>query len=209
MKDDMIATWYQRTVLPKLLTFVMGVDALKEIRKKVIAHAFGDVLEIGSGPGYNLPFYQNINKLYALEPSEKLIEEARKQPVTGAFSVTFLEGTAESIPLPDKSVDTVISTWTLCSVQDPRKVLDEIKRVLRPGGNLVFIDHGVSPHGIIRFIQKMITPLTKAFTGNCHHDRPIEQLILDGGLQIDVVEHPSESRHPFIYNSQGIASKRE
>lgn len=204
--EYMLAKWYRNTILPRLLTRVMDSDDLREIRKRVVADASGVVLEIGSGPGFNIPLYVNIDALYQLEPSQKLIDVARKQTVNGDFSVTFLRGTAEHIPLADGFVDTVVSTWTLCSVDDPAKVLSEIKRVLRPGGKFIFSDHGRSPRRIIALGQRMITPFTKAFTGNCHHDRDIAQLIIDAGFQITTMEHPSESRHPLIYNFHGKAS---
>lgn len=203
----MLATWYRNTILPRLLTSVMSSDELETIRKEIIAHASGVVLEIGCGPGFTIPLYQNIHALYALEPSEKLMEKARQQPITGNIPVTYLESTAENIPLPDQSVDTVVSTWTLCSVHDPMQVLGEMKRVLRPQGSFVFIDHGISPHRIVRLMQKIMTPFTKVFTGNCHHDRNITQLILGAGFTITTMEHPAESRHPLIYNFQGVASK--
>ncbi len=199
-------SWYQRAVLPRLLTFVMRSDELKIIRKEVISHAAGDVLEIGYGPGFNLPFYRNIKSLTALEPLNKLVEEARRQYGPSIFPVTFIQSSAEKIPLLDASIDTVVSTWTLCSVQNPNAVLQEIKRVLRPGGKLVFIDHGVSPRAATQFMQKIVTPFTKMFTGNCHLDRNIERLVLEAGFRIDSMQHPIEPSHPLMYNFQGIAS---
>ena len=206
VKMSIFMSWYQRAVLPRLLTFVMRSDELKIIRKEVISHAAGDVLEIGYGPGFNLPFYRNIKSLTALEPLNKLVEEARRQYGPSIFPVTFIQSSAEKIPLLDASIDTVVSTWTLCSVQNPNAVLQEIKRVLRPGGKLVFIDHGVSPRAATQFMQKIVTPFTKMFTGNCHLDRNIERLVLEAGFRIDSMQHPIEPSHPLMYNFQGIAS---
>ena len=184
----------------------MGSEDLEKIRRVVLADASGDVLEIGVGPGYNLALYKNISKLYALEPSKELIEIAKNRAGSLAFPVEFINAGAENIPLPDHSIDTVVSTWTLCSVTDPRKVLQEIKRVLKPQGNFIFVDHGASPNVALRVVQTVLTSITKYFTGNCHYDRPLEKLMKEAGFDIKKMEHPHERFRPLIYNYQGIAT---
>jgi len=202
-----MANWYQRTIVPRLLNSEMGSKELEEIRKVVLKDASGVVLEVGVGPGYNLSLYKNISKLYALEPSKELIEIATTRAKSLAFPIEFLNTGAERILLPDQSVDTAVSTWTLCSVNDPRKVLQEIKRVLKPEGKFVFVDHGASSNTTIRAIQTISTSVTKYFTGNCHYNRPLEKLIKEAGFTIEKMKHPAERFKPLIYNYQGIAKK--
>ncbi len=183
----------------------MGSGDFERIRQVVLEDASGVALEIGVGPGYNLPLYKNISKLYALEPSKELVEIAKTRAGSLAFPIEFLNTRAESIPLPDQAVDTVVSTWTLCSVSDPRKVLQEIKRVLKPEGKFIFVDHGASPNVALRAIQTLSTSITKYFTGNCHYDRQLEKLIKEAGFVIEKMEHPSERFKPLIYNYKGVA----
>ncbi len=198
--------WYKKIIVPRLLNFEMGSKELEEIRRVVLTEAFGEVLEIGVGPGYNIPLYKNISKLYALEPSKELTDIAKTRTNLSSFPIEFLNTGAESIRLPDQSVDTVVSTWTLCSVSDPKRVLQEIKRVLRPQGSFIFVDHGASPNSALRIIQTGLTSVTKYFTGNCHYDRNIEKLVKEAGFTIKKIEHPREKFKPLIYNYQGIAS---
>lgn len=198
--------WYKRKIVPRLLNFKMGSDEFEKIRRVVLTDASGIVLEIGVGPGHNIPLYKNVSKLYALDPSRELIEIAKTRANFSAFSVEFLNAGAESIPLQDHSVDTVVSTWTLCSVSDPKKALNEVKRVLRPQGSFIFFDHGASPNPILRIIQTGATSIMKYFTGNCHYDRKIDELIKEAGFVIKKIEHPRKKFNPLIYNYQGIAS---
>ena len=183
----------------------MGSEELEKIRQEVLQDASGIVLEIGIGPGYNLALYKNISKLYALEPSKELTEIAKTRSGSVNFPIEFLNTGAENIQLPDQSIDTVVSTWTLCSVNDPKKVLQEIKRVLKPDGKFIFVDHGASPNAGIRAIQTISTSVTKYFTGNCHYDRQLEKLIKEAGFDIEKIEHPAERFKPLIYNYQGVA----
>lgn len=200
-----MANYYQRTVVPRLLNSEMGSEELKKIRIEVLKDATRTVLEIGVGPGYNLPLYRNISRIYALEPSRELIEIAKTRAASLTFPIEFLNNGAESIPLQDRSIDTVVSTWTLCSVTDPRTVLQEIKRVLKPEGKFIFVEHGASPNLGLRVIQTGLTSVTKYFTGNCHYDRQLEKLIMEAGFDIEKIEHPHERFKPLIYNYQGIA----
>lgn len=195
---------YKKYILPKLLDRAMSAAEIEKIRPEVIKGASGIVLEIGFGSGLNLPFYQNVSKLYALEPSKELLEVAKARTSSISFPIEFLTTGAEHIPLPDKSMDTVVSTWTLCSVEDPEKVLKEISRVLRPGGSFVFIDHGSSPNKFIRFIQNISTPFSKHLTGNCHLNRNIEKLITNAGFDIQNLKKFHEKWKPLMYNYKGI-----
>lgn len=201
-----MASWYQKTMVPRLLNAAMSRTEFEKIRPEVLADASGVVLEIGVGAGHNLPLYTNVSKLYALEPFPELVALAKTRAQSLSFPVEFLVAGAEHIPLPDKSVDTVVSTWTLCSVGDPQQVLHEIARVLRPQGSFVFVDHDASPNKLMRAAQTMGTSVTKYFTGNCHYNRPIEKLLTMAGFTITKMAHPSERFKPLIYNYQGVAT---
>lgn len=182
----------------------MGRSEFEKLRPQVIEQARGIVLEIGVGAGHNLPLYKNASKIFALEPSEELSSIAKKRNIN--IPVEFLIIGAEQIPLTDHSVDTVVSTWTLCSVGNPEAVLKEIRRVLRPNGKFLFVDHGASPHLFIRFVQNILTPISKHFTGNCHLNRDIPELVKKAGFKVQKIEHPRERFKPLIYNYQGVAN---
>ncbi len=184
----------------------MNRPEFEKIRPTVVSGARGVVLEIGAGAGNNFRYYEDVERIYALEPSPELIAIAREQ--THDLPVEFLMAGAESIPLSDASVDTVVSTWTLCSVENPAKVLQEIKRVLRPGGRFLFVDHRASSSLFIRAIQKVLTPITKHFTGNCHMDRDIARLVREAGFKVDIIFHPNEDFKPLVFNYQGIGTSR-
>lgn len=199
-----MANWYQRVIVPRLLSREMASKDMEKMRRIVLADASGVTLEIGVGPGYNIPLYKSISKLYALEPSQELIDIAQARTQSLNFPVHFLKAGAENIPLPEDSVDTVVSTWTLCSVDNPEKVLEEIKRVLRPDGQFIFVDHGAHPNSGVHLLQKLLTPITKHFTGNCHYDRKIEDLISQAGFEVQKMEYSAERFRPLIYNYQGL-----
>ncbi len=184
----------------------MGSAELDKIRRSALVNAVGTVLEIGVGPGYSLAHYKNITKLYALEPSKEILAIAKRRADVLTFPVEFLNTGAESIPLPDYSVDTVVSTLTLCSVADPKKVLQEIARVLRPHGTFIFVEHGASHNPGMRLLQTAFTKVTKYFTGNCHYDREIERLIEEAGFRVKTIEYAHERFSPLIYDYQGVAT---
>ena len=184
----------------------MSGEEIEKLRPSVIEKASGVVLEIGAGSGLNLPFYKNISKLYFLEPSKGLMEMARKRAKGITFPIEFLEAGAERIPLPDTSVDTVVSTWTLCSIDDAAKALREMRRVLKPAGQFVFIDHGISPHSFMRTLQKILTPIMRPWTGNCHLNRDIPALIEEAGFSIAQKDQFHERSHPLIFNTRGNSS---
>lgn len=185
----------------------MGDAEFSETRELVVGSAKGVVLEIGFGPGYNLPFYSGVERLYALEPSRELYEYATERIKGVSFPIESLFCGAEQIPLPDSSVDSVVSTWTLCSVSDVQKVLSEIRRVLKPSGTFLFVEHGLSPKQPNATIQKVATPVTKYFTGNCRMDRNIELLITNAGFRIDEITKAPEDGRPLMFSYRGIARK--
>lgn len=174
-------------------------------RWAVVAPAHGVVLEIGFGSGLNLPFYRDVTKLYALDPSRELYHLAEERIRTVSFPVEYIPALAEHIPLPDQSVDTVVSTWTMCTIPQPSLALQEIKRVLRPGGAFLFIEHGVSPNKIVALFQRLITPFSKCCAGGCHLDRPIEKLIREAGFVVEDMEMYPDFPRVLKYTYKGKA----
>ncbi len=199
--------FYNKYILPKRLNKEMGQEDFNENRSTTVEPAQGVVLEIGFGSGYNLPFYKNIKKLYALDPSHELYSYAKDRIDTCSFPVEYLSFSAENIPLEDNTVDTVVSTWSLCSIPDLTKALSEIKRVLKPEGRFLFIEHGLHTNKINSLGQKMASPVSKFFCGNCHLDRPIDKFIENSGLKIEKIEMSPEEGRPLMFSYQGIAIK--
>lgn len=199
---------YNKYILPRLLDRGMRPAEFNETRSEVVNQASGTVLEIGFGSGYNLPFYKDVRKLYALDPSLELYVYAKNRIASASFPVLYLQNSAEKIPLEDNSIDTVVSTWSLCSIPDLPKALKEIKRVLKPNGKFLFIEHGQSPKSINSVVQKLLTQVTRHFTGNCHLDRKIDDYITDSGLIIESIEMVPEEGRPLMFSYQGVAVKK-
>ncbi len=187
----------------------MGSDDFNQTRKDVAEKATGVVLEIGAGSGFNFPFYKKIQKLYALEPLKELYNYAHERLRETEFPIEYLQASAEKIPLPDNTIDTVVSTWTLCSVSDLPKALKEISRVLKPEGEFVFVEHGKSPKKLTFLLQKLFTPVTKPFTGNCHVDREIDKYISDAGFEFDEITKEPEDGRPLVFSYRGVAHKND
>jgi ubiquinone/menaquinone biosynthesis C-methylase UbiE len=179
-------SFYREHILPSLLQLTMRRSDLAEYRARLIPQATGRVLEIGIGSGLNLPFYSsNVDRVFGLEPSPKLLTMARNMVNKSVVPVELIEGSAEAVPLDRHSVDTVVTTWTLCSIPDAASSLQEIRRVLRPGGRLLFVEHGLSPDPDVRAWQNRITPFWKRIGGGCHLNRPIDSFLKTGGFRFD------------------------
>lgn len=193
--------------MPKYLNKSMRRKQFEELRPGLISNAKGEVLEIGFGSGLNMPYYKNVTKLYALEPSDLLFAERDLKVAPETFPVIHLSASAETIPLMDNSIDTVVSTWTLCSIPNVEIALREIYRVLKPAGKFLFIEHGKSPKKFISFLQDVFTPLSKCIAGGCHTNRQIDKLIVDAGFTIVQVERFQQKGKPFLFMYKGNASK--
>jgi ubiquinone/menaquinone biosynthesis C-methylase UbiE len=200
--------FYQRRILPRLLHFGMRQKQLAPLRERLVAGTRGRVLELGVGSGLNLPFYpRELDLLLGLDPSRELLAMARRQASWVHFPVELCEGHGEEIPLDDKAVDHVVMSWTLCSVADPLRTLAEVRRVLRPGGSLLFIEHGRAPEpGVARW-QDRLTPLWRRLAGGCHLNRPIDRLIEASGLGLADMETGYLIKGPRFatYQYRGLA----
>ncbi len=202
-------SFYEHRVLPWLLDLAMSAKPITYQRKKVVPLAEGRVLEIGIGAGQNLEFYNpaKVSYVWGLEPSAEMRERALKRAKDAKFSLEFLDLKAEEIPLDDKAADTVLVTYTLCTIPDVARALKGMRRVLKPGGRLIFCEHGRAPDANVSKWQDRITPVWKALAGGCHLARPIPDLIRQGGFEIEKMEQmylPSTPRFAG-YNYWGSA----
>jgi len=177
---------YQEHIVPHLVNLAMRNRQLAPYRERTIRLAEGRVLEIGVGPGLNLPLYTDrATEILGLDPQPKLLAMASAKP--RSIPSKLIEGTAESIPLDNASIDTVVSTWSLCTIRDVTAALAEIRRVVKPNGQLLFVEHGLAPENSVQKWQNRLTPLWKRFAGGCHLNRPISSLIEDAGFHITQV----------------------
>lgn len=185
-----MASLYDRFILPKLLTCACSSPPMMKQRTKVVPKAEGRVLELGIGMGLNLQFYDptKVSEVLGVDPSAELRDIAEAAPHDPALKVRVENGTAEALPFPDKTFDTVVCTFTLCSVCTPAKALSEARRVLKPGGRFLFCEHGLAPDpGVARW-QRRIEPIWKRIAGGCHLTRPITSAIEAAGFKVEKAE---------------------
>lgn len=201
--------FYQDRVLPHLIHLSMRNPEATKHRQRIIPTATGRVLEIGIGSGLNLPFYGDVAEVVGLEPSERLVAMARKSAADAPVDVRLETGSAEALPFEDGRFDTVVSTWTLCSIPDVRVALTEMRRVLKPGGQMIFMEHGASPdHGVAAW-QRRVDPIWTRFAGGCHINRHIDDLIAGAGFAIDRMETGYLVKGPKIltFHYEGRATR--
>ena len=181
---------YARHILPWATDRVCGARPTHRQREKVIPLASGTVLEIGAGSGLNFPLYKadRVERVVALDPSEGMLRRARAVADRAAVDVELLRAVAEDIPLESASVDTVVMTYTLCTIPEPVKALREMARVLAPDGRLVFCEHGLAPDPWIRRWQRWLDPAWGLVAGGCSLGRDIPGLIAGGGFRITGLE---------------------
>jgi ubiquinone/menaquinone biosynthesis C-methylase UbiE len=181
--------FYSDVILPRICDLSMRNKQLLPFRQRVIDAAEGRVLEIGVGSGLNLAFYRPpVREVLALEPAPRLMTMARGASHRASTPVSFLEASAEAIPLEQHCVDTIVTTWTMCSIPHAATALAEMRRVLRPGGKLLFVEHGLAPDEGVRRWQDRLTPAWRCISGGCHLNRPIASMIEGAGFRIDRIE---------------------
>lgn len=183
-------SFYDRHILPHVINLACGMKPIRYQRKKVVPQARGRVLEIGIGSGLNLPFYDpaKVEMLWGLEPADEIRRMAEKAAIASPFPVEFIGLPGETIPLDAGSVDTVVTTYTLCTIPDAVAALREMRRVLKPGGQLLFSEHGRAPDAAVRRWQDRLTPLWKRIGGGCHLNRDIPELLRQGGFALPWLE---------------------
>lgn len=200
---------YDRYLLPYLIDWACGISPVQRQRAKIVPRAQGRVLEIGIGTGRNLPFYDHarLGQLYGLDPALQMHRLARRRMRQTGLKVELLDLPAEHIPMEDASFDTVLTTFTLCTIPDAVTALREMRRVLKPGGRLLFCEHGAAPDAGVRRWQDRLTPLWKPIAGGCHLNRDIPALLRDGGFAIhDLEQLYLPGPRPLTYNYWGSAS---
>ncbi|MBS0362550.1 MAG: class I SAM-dependent methyltransferase [Proteobacteria bacterium] len=181
-----MASWYERTILPKLLGCACGSSPIMRQRAKVVPRAEGRVLELGIGMGLNLAYYDpaKVTAVVGVDPAAALREAALAAPRDERLAVEVADGDAEALPFEPASFDTVVCTYTLCSVCTPAAALSEARRVLKPGGRFLFCEHGLAPDPGVAKWQRRIEPLWKRIAGGCHLTRPIGSAIEAAGFQV-------------------------
>ena len=181
---------YERHVLPRLIHAACGTRPIDRQREKVVPAAAGRVLEIGFGSGRNLPFYEpgQVRELLALEPSAELLAMARTAIPAVGIPVTELACGADAIPLPGRSVDTIVLTYTLCSIRETKLALSEMRRVLKPEGRLLFIEHGAAPDASVRRWQGRLNPVWRRLSGGCRLDMEPARELEAAGFTIGSLE---------------------
>ena len=199
---------YDRYLLPYLIDLACGIGPVQRQRAKIVPRASGRVLEIGVGTGRNLPFYDKnrVTSLSALDPAPQMHRLARQRAHAAGLRLELLELSAESIPRPDASYDTILMTFTLCSIAEPLPALREMRRVLKPDGQLLFCEHGAAPDPGVRRWQDRLTPIWKPMAGGCHLNRDIPALLAAGGFKITEIEMMYlPGPRPLTYNYWGSA----
>lgn len=177
---------YDKFVLPRLLNAACGTKPILKQREKVVPQCTGRVLEIGMGTGLNLPYYDasKIEMVYGLEPVAEMVAQARPRAAQAPFPVEFIDLPGEQIPLPDESIDTVLLTYTLCTIPGVADALAGMRRVLKPGGQLIFCEHGRAPDASVGKWQDRLNGVWGAIAGGCNINRDIPTLLVEGGFSI-------------------------
>ena len=201
----MIYKFYQQRIFPHLLNQVMQTPSMMDGRAELLGKVRGEVLEIGFGTGLNLPFYQEVDQVYALEPNRDVYQLAQKRVFDAPFHVQHIQASAEKLPFADHSVENIVSTWTMCSIANLDKAIQEIYRVLKPQGTLHLIEH-VQYHdnNTLKKLQDLLTPIQKVIADGCHLNRNIELELLNANFKFcekyyfDAEDLPKIGRRMFM-----------
>jgi len=204
-----IGQWYDRIVLPRVITCACGSGQVLKRRAELVPLARGAVFELGCGGGLNLQFYDPsaMTSYAGIDPHEGLLDRTRAAALGQGLSVDLRKGVGEAIPFPDRSFDTVVCTFTLCSVDNPDAVLSEMRRILRPRGRALFLEHGRSPDTGIAKWQDRIEPVWKHIAGGCHLTRPIGSAFRGAGFEVEPLGQGYLPKAPKFagWNEWGIA----
>ena len=202
--------WYEDRVLPRVVDVALRGKQFDRLRARVASGLDGEVLEVGFGSGRNVPHYPaSVRRVRAVDPATLGRDLAADRVAASPVPVEYVGLDGEALPLDDASVDHVLTTWTLCTIPAVDRALDEMRRVLRPGGTLRFVEHGRSPDAGVARWQDRLTPIQRRVFGGCHLNRPIDRMLAGAGLaitQLDTYYLPGPK--PFGYMYEGAATKR-
>jgi ubiquinone/menaquinone biosynthesis C-methylase UbiE len=203
--------WYEERVLPKMIGCACADPKIAALRAEIVPLAEGRVFEIGCGGGFNHPLYDRarVTSFAGIDPNHALLDKARKAAAEKGWPADIREGRGEAIPFDDASFDTVVCTYTLCSVEDQARVLGELRRILKPGGRLLFLEHGKAPDPAPARWQRRIEPVWKRVMGNCHLTRPVSEAVRQAGFALPRIEHKYMEKMPKWagYMEWGIGRK--
>ena len=204
-----MASWWERHGVPRLIKCACSQGQIMKVRSKIVPHAEGDVLELGCGGGINMEFYApaRIRSFTGLDPSPELLTMSRAAAAAHGMAADIVGGFGEAMPFESGRFDTVVTTFTLCSVTDQAAVLAEIRRVLKPGGTALFLEHGAAPDADVAKWQRRIEPIWKRIGGNCHLTRPISDAYERAGFAVDrqAAAYIPKSPRPFSWYEYGAA----
>ncbi len=205
-------SFYEQHILPHVIDFACGDDIIMSERESLLADAEGRVLEVGMGSGLNLRYYNpdKVDFVWGLEPSEGMRKKAQKNLDRSPVGVEWLGLPGEEIPLDNNSADTIVLTFTLCTIPDWQQALAQMRRVLKPGGKLLFCEHGAAPDASVLKWQNRVNPLWKKMAGGCHLNRPIAKYLEDSGFNISQLDMDYMPKTPrFVgFRYRGLAGKR-
>jgi len=201
--------FYSDQILPRFTNLTLGGRAFTKIRRRVASGLSGDVLEIGFGSGLNVPHYpSSVQRVLAVAPETVGRKLAAHRVAASLVPVEYVGLDAASLPLDSASIDHVLITWTMCTIPDVERALKEIHRVLRPGGELHFVEHGLSPDPQVAKWQDRLTPFQRRWAGGCHLNRPIDQLIEQAGFTLSRIDnYYMKGPKPMGYMFEGLATK--
>lgn len=204
-----MASWWERHGVPRLIKCACSQGQIMKVRSKVVPNARGDVLELGCGGGINMEFYDpaRVTSFTGLDPSPELLAMSRAAAQARGMAADIQGGVGEAMPFGDARFDTVVTTFTLCSVTDQAAVLAEIRRVLKPGGTALFLEHGAAPDAGVAKWQRRIEPVWKRIGGNCHLTRPISGAYEQAGFAVDrqAAAYIPKTPRPFGWYEYGAA----
>ncbi len=201
--------WWERNMVPRLIGCCCAQPQIMKARSRVVPQAEGDVLELGCGGGINLSFYDRdrVKSLTGLDPSPGLLDQTRAMMQATGVPADIHAGIGEAMPFGDAQFDTILVTFTMCSVHSPAQVMAEMRRVLRPGGKVLYLEHGAAPDKGVARVQRFIEPVWKRIGGNCHLTRPITGGYEGGGFKIARSEkgYMPKTPRPFAWIEGGEA----